>query len=896
MTFAGTTGQDLTLNVSALTLSGTSPYLSFTVYRPDGTTYVTSGTCYPTGNGCTVTVYGLPVTGTYSIVYTPYPGSATGSFTLKAWASSRVTGALTVGTASTLSTTVPGQIAQYTFSGTAGQQLGLALSNFTTSVAGAQLYAIVNKPDGSNLLFGYFTASQTTPTAYTYDLPVLPTTGTYTVMVYPYQTTTSTMTTTFSGQVLVSADVAAVLATNGTATNIALAQPGQQARVTFAGTTGQDLTLNVSALTLSGTSPYLSFTVYRPDGTTYVTSGTCYPTGNGCTVTVYGLPVTGTYSIVYTPYPGSATGSFTLKAWASSRVTGALTVGTASTLSTTVPGQIAQYTFSGTAGQQLGLALSNFTTSVAGAQLYAIVNKPDGSNLLFGYFTASQTTPTAYTYDLPVLPTTGTYTVMVYPYQTTTSTMTTTFSGQVLVSADVAAVLATNGTATNIALAQPGQQARVTFAGTTGQDLTLNVSALTLSGTSPYLSFTVYRPDGTTYVTSGTCYPTGNGCTVTVYGLPVTGTYSIVYTPYPGSATGSFTLKAWASSRVTGALTVGTASTLSTTVPGQIAQYTFSGTAGQQLGLALSNFTTSVAGAQLYAIVNKPDGSNLLFGYFTASQTTPTAYTYDLPVLPTTGTYTVMVYPYQTTTSTMTTTFSGQVLVSADVAAVLATNGTATNIALAQPGQQARVTFAGTTGQDLTLNVSALTLSGTSPYLSFTVYRPDGTTYVTSGTCYPTGNGCTVTVYGLPVTGTYSIVYTPYPGSATGSFTLKAWASSRVTGALTVGTASTLSTTVPGQIAQYTFSGTAGQQLGLALSNFTTSVAGAQLYAIVNKPDGSNLLFGYFTASQTTPTAYTYDLPVLPTTGTYTVMVYPYQTTTSTMTTTFSGQVRVYVR
>ena len=176
-------------------------YLSYQIKRADGQ-LVASGNCYLSGYDCDKPIYGLTA-GTHTIVFTPQPAGVTASFNLRSWASSRVTGALTIGTANTYTSTVPGQMVVKTFNGTAGQQLGLSLSNFTTSVAGAQLYVIVNKPDGNNLLFSYFTASQTTPTPFAQDLPVLPDSGPYTVYVYPYQTLTNTMTTTFSGQVLV---------------------------------------------------------------------------------------------------------------------------------------------------------------------------------------------------------------------------------------------------------------------------------------------------------------------------------------------------------------------------------------------------------------------------------------------------------------------------------------------------------------------------------------------------------------------------------------------------------------------------------------------------------------------------------------------------------------------
>ncbi len=53
----------------------------------------------------------------------------------------------------------------------------------------ATLDVIVFKPDGAQLTNNNFTAAQTSPTAYVVDLPVLPTTGSYTVRVLPYAVT-----------------------------------------------------------------------------------------------------------------------------------------------------------------------------------------------------------------------------------------------------------------------------------------------------------------------------------------------------------------------------------------------------------------------------------------------------------------------------------------------------------------------------------------------------------------------------------------------------------------------------------------------------------------------------------------------------------------------------------
>jgi YD repeat-containing protein len=890
LTFSGTAGQDWTLNLSALSMSGSNPTVSYNVYRPDGTTYVTWGTCSPNGNNCSASVLGLPVTGIYSIVFIPNPAGSTGNFTVKSWASSRVTGTLTIGTAATYTSTIPGQVVQYTFSGTAGQQLGLTLSNFTTSVGGTTLSAQVLKPDGTQLIGTTITAANTSPTPRVLDLPVLPTGGTYVVRVSPTQDGYVGVTTTFSGQVLVSSDVTGSLATNGTPTTVSLAQPGQTARLSFSGTAGQDWTMNVSALSLSGSNPTVSFNVYRPDGTTYVTGGgPCNPSGTNCSASVLGLPVTGSYTVVFTPNPVGSTGSFTVKSWASSRVTGTLTIGTPATYTSTVPGQVVQYTFSGTAGQQLGLSLSNFTTSVSGAALNVEVVTPSATNLTSGVFTPGAT-PNTFVLDLPALPTTGSYTVRVSPYPYPSSGQSMTFTGQVLVSSDVTASLATNGTPTTVTLAQPGQTARLTFNGTAGQDWTVNLSALSMSGSNPTVSYTVNRPDGT-YVTSGTCNPNGNNCSASVRVLPVTGNYAVVFTPNPAGSTGNFTVKSWASSRVTGTLTIGTAATYTSTVPGQVVQYTFSGTAGQQLGLSLSNFTSSVSAANLSLEILTPSGGNWVNTVFSAVLTTPNAFILDIPALPTTGTYTVRVSPYPYSTVGQITTFSGQVLVTPDIVTTLPTNGAATAIGLTQPGQQARASFAAANGEDWTLYISGLTLSAGGQYVAYQVLNASGFS-LTSGQCNATGAGCVKSLRAL-ASGTYTVLLEPYPAWTTASFTLKSWISNRVTGVLTIGTPVTSTTTAAGQMAQYTFSGTAGQQLNVNLSNFTTSVSGASLQASVVKPDGSALSNNAFTAANTAPSPYSVILPVLPATGTYTLQLSPVASGNVQQTSTFSGQVLV---
>src|SRR5262249_41626658 len=97
-----------------------------------------------------------------------------------------------------------GQIVQDTMNGTSGQLLKATMSGFTTSVSGASLTIEMVRSNGMPVASGTFTASMTTPTPLVVNLPSLPATGSYTVRIRPANNGSAGMTTTFSGQVLIS--------------------------------------------------------------------------------------------------------------------------------------------------------------------------------------------------------------------------------------------------------------------------------------------------------------------------------------------------------------------------------------------------------------------------------------------------------------------------------------------------------------------------------------------------------------------------------------------------------------------------------------------------------------------------------------------------------------------
>src|SRR6185369_1824837 len=129
------------------------------ILKPDTTQLFSSFGC---GSGMFVDPQQLPTTGTYTIVLDP-SGAGTGSATIN-------------GSAFALTTTVPGQNGNITFSGTSGQLATVRIASSTLSCVTVTLV----KPDGTTLT-SVFTCSGT----FNLTQQTLPATGTYTIKVDP---------------------------------------------------------------------------------------------------------------------------------------------------------------------------------------------------------------------------------------------------------------------------------------------------------------------------------------------------------------------------------------------------------------------------------------------------------------------------------------------------------------------------------------------------------------------------------------------------------------------------------------------------------------------------------------------------------------------------------------
>jgi hypothetical protein len=193
------------------------------------------------------------------------------------------TGTLSFSNPATVTTNVPGQNAQLTFEAQAGGRISLNVSN--VSYASARVSVV--RPDGERVvaptLFG--TAGGFI------DVKQLVVDGVYRVVIDPQSAATGSLTVTVYD---VPPDVSGTLAIGGAAFAVALATPGQNARLSFDGSSGARVNVKLSAVTFSSSL----VSVLRPDGRPVAPAALVGPTGKTLSFT---LPDAGTYALVVDP-------------------------------------------------------------------------------------------------------------------------------------------------------------------------------------------------------------------------------------------------------------------------------------------------------------------------------------------------------------------------------------------------------------------------------------------------------------------------------------------------------------------------------------------------------------------------------------------------------------------
>lgn len=747
------------------------------------------------------------------------------------------------GAARALTTTTAGKKLLWVFDAAAGQQLHLVTTagsfagGFTVDVydpAGTkiQTLSMINNNVGDLL----------SPTA---------TAGPYTVVVNPSATDKGSV------QLGVVSDVTGAVAVGGS-TAVTLVS-GQNARLSFTAQAGTGYGLAVTGLSFTpGTgSPSMGATLRKADGSALAT---CLFFGsNSCDFDPVSFAAAGTYLIDFDP-AGLVAASFT--AVLSSDVTGTLAVDAqaATTVTTVRPGQNARYSFTGTAGQAMTVVLSGnaFDDGNPGTtnSTQILVFTPSGSAL---NVVSINTVTSGTTLDV-VLPQTATYTLAIKPSALDLGSI------NVQLTSYATGPLTLDGS-TPISLAG-GQNGRFSFTAQAGTGYGLAITGLTFTPStgSPTLSAILHKPDGPTLVTCGF---TGNtSCDFDPATFATAGTYVIDFDP-PGVIAASFT--AILSTDASGTVAIdGAPATVTIARAGQNARYTFAGTAGQAVSVVVNGSTIDDGNTSTLVnnqvLVVRPNGSVLASNAFNA-----VAGGVALDVaLPDTGTYTVAIKPTGLDAGT------ANLAVRSVATGTLAVDGsTALNLA---SGQNGRFSFTAqaNTGYGLALANLVLTPSTAvpTPGVGVTLRKADGTSLTTC--TFTAGGSCDLAPTMFATTGTYLVDVDPNGTiAASGNAVL----STDVAGTITVD-APPVAVTIAraGQNARYSFAGTAGQAVAIAVTGNTLDDGNAgtvnNTQLAVFKPSSPNANAIGSANFNTNASGTTVNL-TLPETGTYTITINP---------------------
>ena len=668
------------------------------------------------------TAYGRATT-TTNLLVTP-AGIDPGSIVLNS--------SLTVGgAASATNLSSNGKYAQFIFQGKQGDYLSLQLSSFTSS-NNALSYSVY---DGTNSVISSGTLSPSTASVH---LPPLISTGTYSVFFG-----SGSGTDHFS----VALEKNPTVTPDGSPINISGAR-GQTKRFLIAAAANANIGLGFTNLVKqNGVLDHVSVSVYKPDGSTVTGAASQSCTDStGCDLSLAGLAA-GLYGVLVESPDSTTEPNFALSytATVSNDVVVPLTAGTPATTSLSRAGQHARLTFSGSIGAAAGVQVVVPSTTPSGQIISVAVLNPDGTTLVSGSDYGG------YALQIPSLPTAGTYTIFIEPQNgaaaaNLTARLVTTVGGAVPV--DGAAQADTGGTYSYFG-----------FSASVGDNIGVGISNLVMqNAVSDNVSVTVYNPDGTQFNDGTvTCYA-ATGCGLSLANLPATGLYGVVLVSPDPSAEQSLAVSytATVSHDVVVPLTAGTPASASLSRLGQHGRLTFSGTSGAAAGVQVVMPSTNPSGQIVSVTAVKPDGTTLVSGSDYGG------YAMQIPSLPITGAYAILIEPQNGATGTVTAK-----LVTAAAGAVTVNGATQT----ISGGTYSYFGFSASAGNNIRIGISNLVLqNGGSNNVSVSVYGPDGNSVggVVSQSC-SIATGCNLSLTSLPATGLYGVVVgSPNPSSEPG--------------------------------------------------------------------------------------------------------------------------------
>jgi len=383
--------------------------------------------------------------------------------------------------------------------GAAGDWLTLQASQLTDSFGGQVL---LYDPRGIAIGGSKFLQGAT-PSLH---LMQLPSTGTYTLVVWPDGTATFGL----------SLERDKVLTPN-VALPVSLSVPGQSKRVMFSMAAGQSFGLGLTSLVNSKPGYGTNVTGFDANGQadefTY-----CRPDSN-ITTCAHGFPAFAVNPVNASLSPAGWR-QVVLDSEATSKSSATLklvpdlvsqpVMGTSSTVQMPTVGQQAEQLFQGSAGDHISVSVTSATTTPSGNQVGFSLYGPDGVSVY------TNSTSGAGLFSLPKLAQTGQYTLYIQPQYGLPST----FADAIL--KDATSMASVNGAGSPVSGTVAGQAAWVTVTAVAGQSYTVKCTSA-----ASYVALEAYDANGFNAPGSSTGYCGSSSSNVTISAVPSSATYTI---------------------------------------------------------------------------------------------------------------------------------------------------------------------------------------------------------------------------------------------------------------------------------------------------------------------------------------------------------------------------------
>jgi len=437
-------------------------------------------------------------------------------------------------------------------------------------------------------------------------------------------------------------DVSTPITSDGLPVPVDLLTPGQNARLPFTGTNGHRMSLLVNTDSGNfGCGWKAEIRRKDTDGLIGMSATSCL-SGNFLEPVV--LPSDAEYVVVVNPV-GYSVGSAAVHLYDVADVTTAITSGApAMTVDLTIPGRNTRLEFSGLANQRMSVWVT-VTGGNLGCPWSIEIRRKDTDTLVgtpsSGVNPATSCLQSGFLEPVP-LPIDGNYVVVINPGGSATGTATVQLNTVV----DATGTISADGVAVPIAVITPGQNARLTFGGTTTQRVSATVTIT--NGTFGCIwNVRILKPDNTPLATDRpSCY---NTTFFEPWTLQTTGTHTLVVDPQTYFTGGASVNLYNVLADVTGTLTInGDSVPVALTTPGQNASLTFTAAQGQSVTVRLTANTITGGGGYASVSLIKPNGQLQTSGGSFASSFNLT------PQTLVSGTYTVKVDPSSSATGNIT--------------------------------------------------------------------------------------------------------------------------------------------------------------------------------------------------------------------------------------------------